>query len=184
MSHNTLTYPTQQSVVARKRISTNLLVGVAVITTGLLAGVYYGWAVSVMPGMRQSSDPTAVEALWQMNRAIQNPMFFLSFAGAPIVSLWLLLRARRSVSGEALRWIAAGFALNALGLLITAAFNIPLNNALDKAFTPAHPGNLAATRHHFENPWIAWNIVRTLVTTAALCCLARVAFLRARTVQQ
>src|SRR5882757_2345629 len=169
---------------ARQRVSTNVLIGVGVVLTGLLAGVYYGWAVSVMPGMRQSSDRTAVEALWQMNRAIQNPVFFLSLAGAPIASLWLLIRARRGGSSEYLRWIAAGFALNALGLLITAAFNIPLNNTLDKAGDPARVSNLAAARDNFENPWIAWNIVRRIVTTAAFCCLARVAFLRARSPQQ
>jgi len=169
---------------ARQRVSTNVLIGVGVVLTGLLAGLYYGWAVSVMPGLRQASDRTTVEALWQMNRAIQNPVFFVSFAGAPILSLWALIRARRGGSSENLRWVAVAFALNALGLLVTIAFNIPLNNKLDKAFGPTHPGNLAATRHHFENPWIAWNIVRTIVTTAAFCCLARVAFLRTRSPQQ
>jgi len=64
--------------------------------------------------------------------------------------------------------------LNALGLLITAGLNIPLNNQLDKAH------DVASARHDFENPWIAWNIVRTLVTTAAFACLVRVPFLRSR----
>jgi uncharacterized membrane protein len=77
--------------------------------------------------------------------------------------------------------VAAGFGLNVLGLLISFAFNIPLNNTLDKAGDPARMTDIAAVRDHFENPWIAWNIVRTVVTTAAFGCLARVAFLRART---
>src|SRR5882757_3196120 len=101
---------------ARQRVSTNVLIGVGVVLTGLLAGLYYGWAVSVMPGLRQASDRTTVEALWQMNRAIQNPVFFVSFAGAPILSLWTLIRARRGGSSENLRWVAVAFALNALGL--------------------------------------------------------------------
>lgn len=182
MSGDTYPFPSQPPTRPARRpwVSIPTLIGSSIVLTGLLAGVYYGWAVSVMPGIRQSSDRTAVEALWQMNRAIQNPVFLLSFLGAPALSLWLLIRARRGGSGTMLRWIIAGFALNLLGLLITFAFNIPLNNALDKAGNPAHHVNYAATRHHFEHPWVAWNIVRTVVTTAALCCLARVAFLRSR----
>jgi len=158
-----------------QRVSSNLLLGGAIGTTGLLAGLYYGYAVSVMPGLHRAGDQTMVEAMQQIDRAIQNPVFFISFLGAPALSLWALIRARRGQSNEALKWIMAGFALNALGLLITAGLNIPLNNQLDKA------KNVAAARHDFENPWIAWNIVRTLVTTAAFACLARVPFLRSRT---
>jgi len=181
MSLDHTTHPAPPA--ARQRVSTNVLIGVGVVLTGLLAGLYYGFAVSVMPALHRSSDRTMVEAMWEINRVIQNPVFFLSFAGAPIASLWLLIRARRGGSPEYLRWIAVGFALNALGLLITIAFNIPLNNTLDKAGDPARVSNLAAARDNFENPWIAWNIVRTIVTTAAFCCLARVAFLRPRSPQ-
>jgi uncharacterized membrane protein len=157
-----------------QRVSSNLLIGGAIGTTGLLAGLYYSYAVSVMPGLHRASDQTMVQAMQEINRAIQNPVFFISFMGAPALSLWALIRARRGESNETLKWIIAGFALNALGLLITAGLNIPLNNQLDKA------KNVATARHDFENPWIAWNIVRTLVTTAAFACLVRVPFLRSR----
>jgi uncharacterized membrane protein len=156
------------------RVSSDILVGGAIGTTGLLAGLYYGYAVSVMPGLHRAGDQTMVEAMQEIDRAIQNPVFFLSFLGAPALSLWALIRARRGQSNETLKWVVAGFALNALGLLITAGLNIPLNNQLDKAH------DVAAARRDYENPWIAWNIVRTLVTTAAFACLVRVPFLRSR----
>ena len=49
-------------------------------------------------------------------------------------------------------------------LLVTFVFNIPLNNALADG----------GTRAAFENPWVLWNIVRTLTGTAGFVCLLRV----------
>jgi len=66
-----------------RRVSSNLLLGSAIGTTGLLAGLYYGYAVSVMPGLHRASDQTMVEAMQEIDRAIQNPVFFISCLGAP-----------------------------------------------------------------------------------------------------
>ena len=49
-------------------------------------------------------------------------------------------------------------------LLVTFAFNIPLNNAL------ADGGARAA----FETSWVLWNVARTLTGTASFVCLLRV----------
>ncbi|MGH3838754.1 MAG: hypothetical protein ACRDSG_06445 [Pseudonocardiaceae bacterium] len=53
----------------------------ATLATGLQAGLYYAFAVSVMPGLRRIDDRAFVEAMQQINVAIINPWFFLSFFG-------------------------------------------------------------------------------------------------------
>jgi uncharacterized membrane protein len=49
--------------------------------------------------------------------------------------------------------------------------NVPLNDELGDAGSPDRIADLAAVRDDFEDPWVAWNIVRTLVVTGALVCL-------------
>ena len=65
--------------------------------------------------------------------------------------------------------------------VVTFAFHFPLNDELKDAGDPAGIENLAAVRDDFVTPWVAWNIVRTLASTAAFGCLAWALVLRGRT---
>jgi uncharacterized membrane protein len=65
-------------------------------------------------------------------------------------------------------------------VVITLAVHIPLNDELRQAGDPDRIENLAAVRDDFVTPWVAWDIVRTLATTAAFGCLAWALVLRGR----
>ena len=54
----------------------------ATLTTGLMAGPYYAYAISVMLGLGRTDDRTFLSAMQQINVAILNPWFFVSFFGA------------------------------------------------------------------------------------------------------
>ena len=54
----------------------------ATLTTGLMAGLYYAYAISVMLGLSRTDDRTFLSAMQQINVAILNPWFFVSFLGA------------------------------------------------------------------------------------------------------
>nr|BFE81336.1 hypothetical protein GCM10020093_039370 [Planobispora longispora] len=56
--------------------------------------------------------------------------------------------------------------------VVTAAVNVPLNNAIDAAGDPAAIADPAAVRAAFETRWVRWNVVRAVSSTAALACLA------------
>ena len=45
----------------------------ATLTTGLMAGLYYAYAYSVMLGLSRTDDRTFVSAMQQINVAILNP---------------------------------------------------------------------------------------------------------------
>ena len=62
---------------------TEVVIVLAVLANGLQAGTYYTWATGVMPGLGRTDDRTFVHAMQEMNVAIVNPVFLLSFLGAP-----------------------------------------------------------------------------------------------------
>jgi uncharacterized membrane protein len=63
---------------------------------------------------------------------------------------------------------------------VTFGINIPLNDELDRAGDPDRIADLARVRSRFEGPWVAANIARTLLSTAAVGALARALFLNGR----
>jgi anthrone oxygenase-like protein len=65
-------------------------------------------------------------------------------------------------------------------VVVTFAVHFTLNDDLMKAGDPARIENLAAVRDDFVTPWVPWNIVRTLASTAAFGCLAWALVLRGR----
>ena len=130
----------------------------ATVAAGLQAGTYYTWACGVMPGLAEVDDRTFTSTITQVNVAIVNPVFMLSFLGAPA----LAAAAVAATTGNARAWAIAGVALALGTVAVTAVGNIPLNDALAAG----------GSRADFETAWVRWNVVRTLTSTGALACLA------------
>jgi uncharacterized membrane protein len=144
----------------------------ATIGTGLISGVMFAYACSVMPGLARSSDHTLVETMQNINRAILNPWFLLPFVGSiPLIALAGVL-AWRGGGQRALPWIVAAFAVYLVAFLITRGFNVPLNDQLDAAGTPDRIADLAAVRARFEAGWVMWNVLRTVAHAVAFGLLA------------
>jgi uncharacterized membrane protein len=164
ISAQALTSPTTLTALGTYRAPVLLA---AAVLAGLQAGTYYTWATGVMPGLHRADDRTFVEAVKQMNIAIVNPVFMLSFLGAPLVAGVAIAVTR----GTARPWAIAGAVLAVGTLVITFAGNIPLNDALDAAGPVDKIRDLHAVRAHFENRWIALNIGRCVTSAGALACL-------------
>ena len=178
MSTHTAPRPTPATTRLGVARPPGLVLGGATLLMGLLAGFFFAYSVSVMPGLGRADDRTLVDAMQQINEAVENPVFLLVFLGAPALALAAAIRERHA--GAPARWIAAAAVLCGLALLITFAISIPLNDDLAQAGDPARIADMAAVREDYEDPWVAWNIVRTLASTAALGCLVHALLLRAR----
>jgi uncharacterized membrane protein len=149
------------------------LLMLAVLTIGLMAGVFGLFAHTIMRGLGNTNDRTFVEAFQSIDRAIVNPLFTLTFFGAlgfsGVAALLYLGDDGRSV----LPWVITAFALYLVVVVITIAVHVPLNDDLKAAGNPEQIRNLAAVREHFhETRWVAWNVVRAVATTVAFGCLA------------
>jgi uncharacterized membrane protein len=144
----------------------------AVLTTGLMAGVFYAYAVSVNLGLAERPDASYVATMNEINEKIQNPLFFLGFFGAavfPVAALVAHLPRRRS---GLYRLIVLACALYVGGsFLVTALANVPLNDELARVATDAPASELARARAAYEEPWNFWNNVRGLFSVAAFAAL-------------
>jgi uncharacterized membrane protein len=170
----------QQPHPRRDDPNADIVLVAAVIAMGLVAGLFYFSSIAVMPALTAADDRTLVDAMQQMIDKIENPAFFATFLGAPVLAAVALSQARGSGSPRVAGWIAAGLALYAVMVVVTFAVHIPLNDDLRQAGDPERIGNLAAVRDDFVTPWVSWDIVRTLATTAAFGSLAWALVLRGR----
>ncbi len=148
------------------------LLGGAILTTGLVAGVFYAYSVSVDPGLAAQSDASYVATMQEINERIQNPLFFASFFGAvlfPLAALVVHLPSIRSgrfllISLACLLYIGGGF-------LLTAFVNVPMNDQL-ATIDPGAPARvLSQAREAYEGPWNFWNGVRTVFSTLSFVVL-------------
>jgi uncharacterized membrane protein len=156
-----------------------LTLAVATLTTGLVAGVFYAYAVSVNLGLAEQPDAGYVAAMQAINERIQNPLFFLSFFGA-VLFLLAALAAHSPRPRSSRFWLIA--LASALyvggGFLLTVFVNVPLNEALARVALEAFPGELARARAAYEDPWVFWNGVRTVFSFVAFLALVCACLLR------
>lgn len=140
---------------------------VATMTMGLSAGLFYAFAIAVMPGLARTGSRTYVEAMQQVNVAILNGWFMLIFLGAPMLTALVAVLHLPTETRAALPWIVAALAFSIVALVITFWINVPLNDALAAAGSPDRIADHAAVRDEFETTWVRWNIVRAVVDTIA-----------------
>ena len=140
---------------------------VALLSSGLLAGLYYAYAVSVMPALGAFDDRTFIDVMNKINVVIVNPPFLLTFLGS--VGFTALAGAcyLRAGARPVLIWIGIGLALNIASLVITSVVNVPLNDKLATAAGSTSAADLASLRAQFESSWVRWNMIRALANTAA-----------------
>jgi uncharacterized membrane protein len=149
----------------------------ALVSMGLVNGLCYTFAVAVMPNLAGADDRTFVATMQRFN---QNPVFQITFTAAMVLTPLAAVLHRRHGRDIAVRWTIAALVLYGIALALTFGINVPLNDQIDRAGDPDHSVNLAHVRDRFEGPWVAANIVRTLLTTAAVAALARALFLHGR----
>ncbi|MFI6149273.1 DUF1772 domain-containing protein [Streptomyces sp. NPDC051109] len=161
------------------RIATALLM-VSTVLVGLMAGLFFAFDVSVMPGLARGDDRTYVTAMQNINAVIDgNALFGAVFVVAPLAAVAsAAVELRRGRRGVAV-WVGAAAVLYLLVLVITFTVNIPLNNDLADAGDAARIADSSIV-DRFKGTWVAANIVRTLCCTAALTALVRALVLYGR----
>ncbi|MFF5172619.1 DUF1772 domain-containing protein [Micromonospora sp. NPDC000089] len=142
----------------------------ATIVTGLMAGLFFAYSCSVMPGLAAVDDRTFVGTMQSINRRILNGWFLAAFLGALLLIL-LAVALHLGVRGPVLAWTVAALALYGATLLITMVWNVPLNDRLEAAGPVDRIADLGAVRSAFETAWVRWNLARTVTNVAAFACL-------------
>jgi uncharacterized membrane protein len=150
---------------------------IAILLTGLSAGLFYAWQVSVIPGTKLTQDSTYIETMQKINRAIINPPFMLIFLGSLLIqilsvilywntemSLWLIL--------------SATLVYGAGTVIVTGLGNVPLNDALDELqLNELSKEEISKERHDYEVPWNRLHLIRTVFSVISFMLLLAAAFI-------
>ena len=138
---------------------------ISILLCSLVAGLLFGFAVVVMPGIAKLSDREFLMSFKNMDGIIQNnqPVFMFIWLGSvvAIMATTILGFLNLVTSQNNLLWLASAFYL--IGVqLTTARINIPLNNELQNMnlFT-LEESELAMFRLKFDTQWNRWNRFRS-----------------------
>lgn len=147
-----------------------VLTVLGIVGCGLVAGVFFAFSTSVMPGLARLPKPAAALAMQQTNRAILNPLFLSVFvATVPVCAALVAIALATGASGTF--WLVTGAVLHVVGgFVLTTAVNVPMNNRLDATDPDSAEG--AEIWTEYLSRWTAWNHVRAVASTLAAASLA------------
>ncbi|MEQ9300085.1 MAG: DUF1772 domain-containing protein [Cyclobacteriaceae bacterium] len=134
----------------------------AVILTGLSAGLFYAWSVSVIPGTQKVIDTTYLETMQFINRAILNPAFFLVFFGSLVMlSIGSIYEFH---TNRTVFWLMLSASITYLigTVVVTGLGNVPLNDQLEALrLSELTADKITAFRKYYETNWNRLHLVRT-----------------------
>lgn len=133
------------------------------LSSGLMAGLFYSYSVSVNPGLKNLSDPEYLKAMQSINVAILNPVFLLCFTGLLLLFPLSCYQAYSSKLPFA-HLLTAAAALYIIAVFgVTMFCNVPLNELLAGTdLSTLESEQLTALRNTFEGPWNRFHAIRTL----------------------
>lgn len=154
-------------------LNNKIISGLTLLLTGLSAGLFFGWTVSVIPGTKHIATKSYLEAMQSINKAILNPVFFIVFFG-PTLLLIISSVSQYRQSIDISFWLFLGATLLYLGgtIGITLIGNVPLNEMLEaKSIQKLDPEELEQIRKSFENRWNLFHTIRTFCAVASFILL-------------
>jgi len=136
------------------------------IGCGLLGGLYYAFSAFIMSALGRIDQAAGVSAMNSINLVIVKSSFMALFLATTLASLALaIVGVLRWGEPGAIAMLVGGLVYVVGMFVVTAVFNVPLNNALatvDPA--SAEAGQVWA---RYLNDWTMWNHVRTVASTLA-----------------
>lgn len=137
--------------------------------SGLSAGFFFTYQVSVVRGLALVDDANYVESFQAINATIRNAPFGIVFFGT-VPSLAAALVVLRGASRPTRVLSAVALALSIAVVAITFAGNVPLNEQLAEA--GSSPAAAPAAREAFETTWNRLNLARTVCSVGAAVAMA------------
>ena len=82
----------------------NTIIIVAIISTGIMSGIFFTWTNAVKPGIGTLNNISYLTVFKAMNKAILNPLFYITFIlpvlTIPISAYMVFQKLREAVSGQ------------------------------------------------------------------------------------
>ncbi|CAG7650100.1 hypothetical protein PAESOLCIP111_06002 [Paenibacillus solanacearum] len=134
---------------------------------GLLAGVFFAFSVFVMQSLAKLPTEQGISAMQSINTTILQSSFMVVFMGTTALSVVLGIVSFFKLGKISALYVIAGSLLIFVGVfLVTALFNVPLNDTL-AAVTSGSSEGAQAWKEYLDS-WMPWNHVRTIASIGAL----------------
>lgn len=139
----------------------DLLVALTILFVGIMAGLFFGYSVSVVLTLDTLSASAYTTVMRSINDEIQNVVFLIAFTGSAVVPVVgaavILLRGEWTTQfGQV---FVVGVVIYVLGTVgVTAFVHIPMNEYIATWSPASPPDDWEAIRAR----WARWNHVRTL----------------------
>ena len=148
---------------------THSLLWTAAVSAGVMAGVYFAFSTFVMSALARLPQSAGVSAMQSINKTILSSPFMPLFFGSTLLSLGAIGLGVWHWGAPGSMFMAVGGAVYVVGMFVcTAAFNVPLNNAL--WMVGPQSAEAAPLWSTYLHDWTLWNHVRTIASTIA-CAL-------------
>ena len=141
-----------------------IILTLAILFTGLMAGIFFTWSNAVKPGIGKLSDLEYLRAFQSMNRVILNNTFKFIFAGAIITTVLLPIFYFNLYPNNIFWMFISAFIIYGVGaFIVTIIGNIPLNELLDKtSLESISLDELKTLRKSIEVKWNNFNLIRSI----------------------
>lgn len=160
--------------------ATSIITFSAALGSGLIAGVFFAFSSFVVTALSRVPVSQAVAAMQAINVAVLRSLFMAVFLGTAGLCAVLMTVALFRWGEAGSGFLLASGALYLVGtILVTIAFNVPLNNML--ASLKPEDASTTALWSRYVSSWTTWNHVRTISALAALAGFM-VALLRQRSI--
>jgi uncharacterized membrane protein len=136
----------------------------AAVTSAAVGGVFYAFSAFVMRGLDRTGPLTAITAMRGIDaEAERNGPLLLLLVGSALLAVIAGIVAAVQWRQPGSWYVLAGAVLAVAALVVTVAFNVPLNNHL--AGLDVNGLSAADALHEWQSyfsTWTAWNHVRTV----------------------
>ena len=147
------------------------LVFVALLGSGLIAGVFFTFSRFVMKALARLLPAEGITAMQSINITVLNPWFLGVFSGTAVVCILLLVWSLFQWNQMGSEYLITGSMFYLIGcLMVTGIFNVPKNEVLAKVETSA--ADSERLWRNYVNEWTTWNHVRTIASFLAAACFA------------
>lgn len=137
---------------------------IAALGSGLIAGLFFAFSTFVMQALALRPPAEGMAAMVSINRVILRSLFMPVFFGTALLSIAIAIWALIVPTPASPRLIAAAFVYLVANIVVTMVWNVPLNNAIDRADPAADNSALWA---RYVDRWTKWNHVRTIACLVA-----------------
>ena len=141
----------------------------ATLLVALVAGFVFAFATVVMPGIGKLGDREFIRSFQVIDGVIQagQPVFGLVWIGSALALIVAAVMGALQLDGIERALIVVSALVYVFGVQVpTIAINVPMNNTLQRQDTETMDDDaLASARGAFENRWVKWNLIRTILAS-------------------